>query len=235
MYEFKQFQKLKGQVNELTKTLTAEKAKSYYDNFGSKQDKQGFYENKPLKIMLNNANFKDANRIFEFGCGTGKFAKNLFENEISPTCTYVGQDISETMVKLANERLSSWVNRVNIKLSGSLKLKEEDNNFDRFVSTYVLDLLSDAQINEVLREAKRILTNEGKLCLVGISKGCNIRSKVVAFGWKQLFNIKPSLVGGCRPLEILKYIKESDWDIKFNQRVSAKSIASEILIATPNK
>ena len=45
----------------------------------------------------------------------------------------------------------------------------QDETVDVFVSTYVLDLLSEADVAEVLRLAGRILRPGGQLCLTGES------------------------------------------------------------------
>ena len=220
----------------IPKTLTPEQAEKYYDNFGAKQDSQGFYEDKPIGIMVQEGDFEKAEKIFEFGCGTGKKASELFTNKLSNSCTYTGQDISDTMVELAHKNLEEWKERVTVrKTDGSTTLPEGDNSFDRFYSTYVLDLLPVEKTKEILQEAKRVLRPEGKLCLVGITTGKNLRSKIVSKGWGFIFRLRPSLVGGCRPINLTKYINDSDWTILFHKKVTAKLIASEILIATPKK
>ncbi|GAC1566788.1 MAG: hypothetical protein NVS3B14_10770 [Ktedonobacteraceae bacterium] len=45
--------------------------------------------------------------------------------------------------------------------SGSLQLDASDSAFDRFVSTYVVDLLPSADIMTLLSEAHRLLTPDG--------------------------------------------------------------------------
>ncbi len=223
-------------MNKISKTLSTEQAKKYYDNFGAKQDSQGFYENKPIHILFKEGEFEKAQKIFEFGCGTGKKASELLDHIVPETCTYTGQDISDTMVELAHQNLEQWKERVTVrKTDGTTQLPEAENTFDRFYSTYVLDLLPPEKIQEVVQEAKRVLQPEGKLCLVGITKGKNIRSKIVSSGWTLIFKVHASTVGGCRPINLLDYVKESDWTIQFHTKVTAKLIASEILIASPKK
>lgn len=220
----------------MTKTLSPEQVKSYYDAFGKKQDSQGYYENKPIDIIVEEAAFKEASNIFELGCGTGKRAKELFKNTLNSTCEYTGQDISETMVVLSKENLDPWKERTSVRLSdGSMTLPDEDGTYDRVLSTYVLDLLPDEKIKEVLHEARRILKKNGQLCLVGITTGTNIRSKIVSTVWNIVFKLRPRTVGGCRPLNLTTYIVKSEWEIIYHRKVTAKLIPSEILIATPKK
>ena len=220
----------------MTKTLTPTQAKKYYDNFGAKQDSQGFYEDKPIGIVEQEALFEQATNVFDFGFATGKRSSDLFKTKLSETCKYTGQDISDTMITLAQEKMEPWKDRPQVRLTdGSTTLPEPDNTFDRFFSTYVLDLLPEQETKNILNEAKRVLEPNGMLCLVGITSGKNIRSKIVSGGWKLIFKLRPSVVGGCRPIDLTKFVLEPDWKILFHKKVTAKMVASEILIATPIK
>ena len=64
----------KGQV------LKHSAARAFYDRFGKKQDCQSFYEDPALDELIAHASFEDARSVFEFGCGTGKFAARILEN-----------------------------------------------------------------------------------------------------------------------------------------------------------
>ena len=59
--------------------FTPADARRFYDRFGSRQDTQGFYENPALDDLVKHANFERALSVLEFGCGTGSFARRLFE------------------------------------------------------------------------------------------------------------------------------------------------------------
>ena len=124
------------------RTLTLEEAKAYYDGFGAKQDSQSFYEGPAVKVMTDNSHFDRAASIFEFGCGTGRFAQELLTKHLSPDAKYRGIDISITMVQLATERLKSFGSRAMVtQTSDETAISLDDNSIDRFVSTYVFDLL----------------------------------------------------------------------------------------------
>ncbi len=101
------------------------------------------------------------------GCGTGRFAVHLLTSCLSPSATYTGIDLSETMVAIAQQQLS----------------------------TYVLDLLPKTYIHEAINEAHRVLIPKGKLCLVSLSNGINFSSRLVCAIWNDVFNRRASLVG----------------------------------------
>jgi ubiquinone/menaquinone biosynthesis C-methylase UbiE len=150
--------------------LSRQQAKKYYDKFGKKQDWQGFYEDIATNALVRNGELDSAVRVFEFGCGTGRFGQKLLENHLPSNARYVGIDISDTMIGLAKDRLARFGDRAEVhQVDGSPKIDFEAESFDRFVSTYVLDLLSIEDIQAVLQEAWRILTPGGLIGLTSLT------------------------------------------------------------------
>jgi len=214
--------------------LTRSAAKKYYDHFGKKQDSQGFYEDVALETLIAHANFEQAAKLFELGCGTGRFAHLLLTEHLSATAVYYGTDLSETMVGLAKERLVPFAARASVTLSdGSLQFPLPDHSVDRVVSNYVLDLLSEQDIEQVFSESRRILTPGGKLCLVSLTRGTTIGSRIVSSLWSTLFRMKASLVGGCRPIRLEEFLADDYWSLEFHDLVSRFGIPSEVVVASP--
>lgn len=208
-------------------------ARRFYDRFGAKQDWQSFYENHAVKDMIAHAAFEHAHSVFEFGFGTGRLAELLLSRHLPQDASYTGIDISSTMGGLARERLKPWQDRVTLHVSdGSTRRVAADNSFDRFVSTYVLDLMSEDSIKYVLGEAHRILKSKGKLCLVSLTRGDSPVNRVVTGIWNSLYSWRPNLVGGCRPIELRGYLGPSEWRIEHHATDSSYGISSEIVIAS---
>jgi ubiquinone/menaquinone biosynthesis C-methylase UbiE len=214
--------------------LTKDEARDFYNYFGSKQDTQGFYEDRALHDLIDHATFDQAKSIFEFGIGTGKFAEELLANHLPVNCRYSGVDISQTMLDLSTERLQSWSERVEVRLSdGSMQLPAPDGAFDRFVSNYVLDLLDGEDIPRLLEEARRILVQDGMLCLVSLAHGENLFGRGISSAWEFIHKVRPHLVGGCRPIELLDYLSEARWKIEYHHKIVSFGITSGILVARP--
>lgn len=72
--------------------LTPNEAKAFYDKFGSRQDSQSFYEAAALNRLIENGSFATAPSVFEFGCGTGRFALSLLQHHLSADAVYRGVD-----------------------------------------------------------------------------------------------------------------------------------------------
>lgn len=216
----------------MASTLTPEQAKAFYDRFGAKQDRQGFYENPARRDLIAQADFETAAAVFEFGCGTGDFAARLLAEHLPPRCAYTAVDISDTMVRLARARLAPWRDRARAdRSSGSTTLEAADGAFDRFVSTYVLDLLSDEDIRGLLAEAHRILAPGGRLCLAGLTHGAGPIASLVSGLWQAFFALRPALLGGCRPIALCGYLAPDRWRIEYRNVRTAFGISSEVVVA----
>ncbi len=217
----------------MKREFTAEEARKFYDRFGSKQDLQAFYENPAIEKLIAHADFEHARAVFELGFGTGKLAQQLLERYLPSDAIYSGIDISATMARLAGERLRSWENRATLKVGdASTGIDLPDSSFDRFVSTYVLDLLRPDDIRKIISEGYRILKPGGLLCLVSLTQGAGAWSRVVTGAWKALYRRNPRLVGGCRPVELLEHLMHDRWCINYHDTVSSFGISSEIVVAS---
>lgn len=216
--------------------LSHQDARRVYDRIGSFQDSQAFYEDRATELLLRQGDFGSAGAVFEFGCGTGRFARHLFEDFLSPSATYRGVDVSPRMVHLAQQRLAPYSKRAEVILTeGGAPSGEPPASCDRFVSSYVFDLLSEEDIRSVLGDARRMLCPGGSLCLVSLSTGTGPFSRAVSGAWSWIQAHRPSVVGGCRPLDLPPLLPESHWDIRFHQKVVAFAITSEVLVAQPRQ
>lgn len=215
-----------------SRMLTHEQARRVYDKIGKLQDTQAFYEDRATDILIAHARFEDARNVFEFGCGTGRFAAKLLSGRLSANAVYRGIDVSPTMIALARERLAAFADRASVRLvAGEPKLDEADGAYDRFLSTFVLDLLSEADIVAVLAEAHRILEPGGILAVTSLSKGSGFVSRTAARAWSAVHRLRPSLVGGCRPLDLEAYLAPDRWRILTLERLAPYGIPSEAVVA----
>jgi len=213
-------------------TLTHQEARQTYDRIGSLQDSQGFYEDRATELVLLHGNFTSAESVFEFGFGTGRFALRLFDEYLSDTASYRAVDVSPKMLRLAQTRLAPYSSRAEVILTeGCPPVDEPTEHYDRFVSNYVFDLLSHEDIRAVLREAHRMLRPDGLLCLSGLSTGIGFTSQIVAgvVSWIQAHS--PSLIGGCRPVDLLPFLPMSEWQVQHHSKVVAFGVPSEVVVA----
>jgi len=213
-------------------TLPRAAVRTFYDRFGSKQDAQRFYEDAALGDLFAHAAFESAESVYEFGCGTGRIAAELLEHRLPQRASYTGVDISGTMVALARRRVAPFGARAAVReIDGSDPFSECAARVDRILSTYVLDLLPEDEIASFIAKAAQHLNRGGKLAIVSLTFGDALLSRIVSGGWRALFRIAPSVVGGCRPLHLTRFL--SQWRIEHQAVITSWGIASEVIVASP--
>jgi len=215
--------------------LSSEDVRRVYDHIGVLQDTQAFYEDQAAELLLSFGDFSVAEAVFEFGCGTGRFARKMLKDFLSPEATYRAVDLSPRMVRLARKRLEPYSERASVRLSeGGPPDGEPPDFYDRFVSNYVFDLLPEDRIHAVLRSARRMLRPDGLLCLTVVSTGVGPVSRAVARAWTRIHARRPALLGGCRPIDLLPLLPTSDWEVVFYRKLVAFAITSEVVVAEPS-
>ena len=213
-------------------TLSHAQARQFYDEFGAKQDKQGWYEDPATDALTAVGRFETAASLLEFGCGTGRLAAALLTARLPQECHYLGLDASTTMCGLARQRLQGWSQRVEVQQTdGSMQLPLAAASVDRILTTYVLDLLSAQDIAAFLSEAHRVLNSTGLLCTVGLTPGERGVSRWVTALWRRIHRSNPARVGGCRPLRLAEMLPQDQWRIVHREVVVAWGLASEVLVA----
>ncbi len=210
--------------------LTHDEARRCYDRLGRLLDWQGF-DVAALRDVIDHGDFADAHAVLEFGCGTGWLAARLLAERLPPDATYLGLDVSARMVKLAGRRLAPWRDRARVvQTDGRMTLDVPSASRDRFVSTYVLDLLTTDDIDALLDEAHRVLRPGGLLCLASLTHGERGLSHGIERVWTAVHARWPKLVGGCRPIELADFVG-ARWEIRHRRRLTAFGVPSEVLIA----
>jgi ubiquinone/menaquinone biosynthesis C-methylase UbiE len=214
------------------RTLTHEEARRLYDRIGSRQDTQAFYEDRANDQLVRHAKLGKASSVFEFGCGTGRFAHRLLSEHLSPDALYCGFDLSPTMVRLAQQRLAPFGPRAEVVLTdGKLPIDRPSESIDRFLSTFVFDLLSEEDIEGVVHEAHRMLKPGGLICLSSLSTGSGAASRVIAAVWSRIHALHPALVGGCRPLDLLAHLPSAQWQVHQHGRLAPFGLPSDAVVA----
>ena len=213
--------------------LDAAGSRRFYDRIGRLQDTQRFYEDPSVRRLVELADFERSEAVFELGCGTGSLAADLLETSLPASATYLGVDVSPKMVSLAASRLAEWSSRASAQQlePPAVVLPGEDGAFDRFVATYVFDLLSSDDAQALLAEAARLLAPGGLLALVSLTHGTTAASRAICSTWNAVALRWPSLVGGCRPIELRDLVTGPQWDVEHVEVVVRFGVASEVLVA----
>lgn len=214
------------------RTLSHDEAKRVYDFVGRKLDSQSFYEDRATDELIRLGGFGTARSVFEFGFGTGRFAARLLRDHLPDDATYRGVDLSSTMARVARDRLQPFEGRVELlETKGEPPTEQPSESCDRFVSTFVLDLLSEEDIRGVIREAHRMLQPSGLLCIASLSTGSTFVSRLVASLWSGIHRLRPQLVAGCRPIQLAPFLPDSDWNIVHHVQLTPFALPAEVFVA----
>jgi SAM-dependent methyltransferase len=212
--------------------LTPERAARVYDRIGRLQDWQRLYEGPAIADLLASADFEHAEAVFELGCGTGGLAARLLTDHLPPSASYVGVDVSAKMIQLAAPRLQRFGDRARVRrIDGNPPLPAPSATFDRFVAVYVFDLLAEPLARALLDEAKRLLRPSGRLCLVSLTHGTTVPSRLLCSLWDRASRLAPAMVGGCRPIDLMGLLE--GWQIEHAETTVAWAVASQIVVAAP--
>jgi SAM-dependent methyltransferase len=219
--------------------ISPEQAKRFYDRFGARQDRQGWFEDQAVARMVDWGDFGDAGEVFELGFGTGRLAETLFRSELTSRCRYTGMELSTTMFNLATARLEPWADRVRLFLVDGSSPGDTGlagfatDGFDRFVATYVLDLMDRERILEVMEEAWRVLQAGGLFCITSLTCGHTPGTRLVSWLWSRIQAIAAERVGGCRPISPVTLLGSCPraWNILHTGIVCRFGVCSEVVVA----
>ena len=217
----------------MTRTFTPEQARRYYERNAHKQDAQGWYEDAALGRLIELGDFGTASDVFEAGCGTGKLAELLLRHHLPAHATYIGVDISPAMLARAGARLKKYTPRAKLRPGDvSLGLTSPDESADRIIATYLFDLLSPSHSKNLLSEMHRALRPGGLICLAGLTPESDDGDMtIISQLWALIQRRWPWIVGGCRPVQMLPLLGETEWKVVAHETVAPRGLASEILIA----
>jgi phospholipid N-methyltransferase len=207
------------------------------------------FEEKAVASMLEHCDLHPGQVVVEIGPGSGALAEQILhritnDGAISNRPQYYGVDVSETMHHLAKKRLQSYIDR------GSAVVEKTDATHDyvdfvsvpvdRFVVSYVFDLLDSKEIERMLAIMKnKLRTNEdgsasgdAKICVVNFTYGYDPISRVVTNIWQMIYYVLGGgLFGGCRPLDMIKYLTpESGLTQQFLGMLHQYGMPSQIVV-----
>ncbi len=222
-----------ARVIEIRPMLTRDQARQVYDRWGARQDSQSRYEELPLGHLIRQGAFREAEFVLELGCGTGAFARQLLEEHLPASARYLGLDLSRTMIELTRRRIAKFGARAQAVLTdGSMSFPVADSSCDRIVANYVLDLLSEHDLEGFVQESHRALSAQGRLCMANLTHGTTFPSRLVSAAWGLVQRLAPRLVGGCRPLDARRFLDPHRWHLEFDRIVVAACIPSQVIVAS---
>ncbi len=214
----------------MTRTIDKTQARRFYDAFGRKQDAQAFYEDVAVNKLLEAVDLTRTRHLVEIGCGTGRLAERLLTSVLPRDARYTGIDISDTMIRLARDRVSPFADRARLVRQDASEA-DIPADADALISCYVLDILSEADIRALLDRIADATGPPCRLGLVSLTPGDSPMTRAISSAWSLIHRLRPLTVGGCRPLRLAPLIDPARWSIQHHSLTRAFGLCSEIIVA----
>ena len=184
-------------------------------------------EDKAAHRLLELAEIRNGSRVLEVAVGTGRlFADIVRFNANGHT---EGVELSRDMLEKARLRMGreSGGASYHLQEANAYKLPFEDNGFDYLFNAYLLDLLPEQDFPRILKEFHRVLKPGSRLATASFSFG----NRPVHRIWYRLAQSVPSLLTGCRPIELTQPLQQAGFEIIHQEEVSQNTFPSAVVIA----
>jgi ubiquinone/menaquinone biosynthesis C-methylase UbiE len=205
--------------------LSTPAAQRFYDRIGHRYDWFEFYEAKAKERAHQALDLAQDQKVLSVGVGTGKGLSRIIR-DISPEGIGFGLDISPVMVCLTKERTSAPVCLADARL-----LPYRSHSFDRIFAAYVLDLLPQIDLEDLLVGFQRVLKSSGIMVIITLTEGVDRSSRALVAAWKGLFALNPALCGGCRPLQLAEIVKRIGFEQVEREVIVQMAVPSEVVRA----
>ena len=181
-------------------------------------------ERNARRRCLELAAIRDGEDVLEVAVGTGlAFAEILAAN---PSGRNEGIDLTPAMLARAERKAArSGTDNYRLQVGDAYQLDFPDDSFDVLVNNYMFDLLPEADFPLVLAEFRRVLRSGGRLAMVNMTLGeCWYNGL-----WPRLYALNPALLGGCRGVSLLPFLRERGFERTTREYLSQMTFPSEVV------
>lgn len=207
----------------IEQTISRAAARRVYDELGVGLDRAERLEGRAKALALELLDVEPGQRALHVGVGTGTQHAAL-RAAAGPRGLVVGCDLSRRMLEI------TWGRAPTPLCEGdAARLPFADRSFDRLFSAYMLDLIPLAEIPAVLAEFRRVLRPGGRLALVSLTEGVDLRSRLFVAGWKLVYRLDPQRLGGCRPLRLADPLADAGFTVQ-RHVVVQRGFPSEVAV-----
>jgi ubiquinone/menaquinone biosynthesis C-methylase UbiE len=214
-------------------TRTKRQSKDSYNRISGWYDLlEGWGEEASVDQGLHMLNLREGERVLEIGPGPGKALLDLARMAGESGKVY-GIDISASMLQLCRRRLerAHLRDRAELILGDGARLPFRTGSFDALFMSFVLELFDTLEIPVVLAEGRRVLKEEGRICVVSLSKSGGRKQLRDLYEWGH--RAFPSLLD-CRPIFVQDSLEEADLRILDWACDSLWGLPVEIVLARPS-
>ena len=215
--------------NVLRVRRTKAQAKKSYDRISHFYDFfAGGFESKYRNLALQQLNIETGEIVLEIGFGTGHCLMEIAKSVGKEGKVY-GVDISSGMLEVTKKRLekAGLSDRVELFRGDARKMPYADNRFDSVFMSFTLELFDTPEIQNILKEIRRILKPNGKLGVASMSKEGDKSLIMRLYEWAHK---KISNFVDCRPIYVEESLKEAGFTIAQRKKMRSMGLTIEIVL-----
>ncbi len=172
------------------------------------------------------AEITDGQTILEVAVGTGLAFYEIVKR--NPNGRNMGIDLSKGMLKKAEQRLRKILTtNFALRIGTAFDLDIEDESIDLLMNNYMFDLISFADMDDVLKEFRRVLKPKGRLVLVNMTQGNGFGSQL----YELVYKMSPKTMGGCRGVTLSGKLKQHGFRVEAREYYRQMLFPSEVIRA----
>ena len=209
-----------------------ETSKAYYDHLSRWYDLlAGQAEKKCKELGLELLNAHPGETILEIGFGTGHCLQSLARS-VGNTGEVHGVDLSSGMLQVAQSRLqeAGLADKVELRQGDALQLPYENEFFDALFMSFTLELFAIREIPILLKECKRVLNNQGRMCIVSMGKRDKEGLMIKLYQWAH--QKWPAYID-CRPIDARSELEQAAFHIEQLVQMSLYGLPVDLILARP--
>jgi len=201
-----------------------------YDRLSRWYDMLSGFGEKRIKLYgLQKLNVQPGECILDIGCGTGDMLV-MMGSSVGVTGRAYGIDLSPGMLNVAKSRVrsSGISNRILLMQGDGLALPFTHHKVDAIFMSFTLELFDALEIKEVLRSAKNVLNQTGRVCILYLSERAQPSLTEKLYVW--MHQQWPALID-CRPIQLLKTLQDEGFRVIDSGFLSMWGLVVEVVVA----
>lgn len=183
-----------------------------YDRMGKWYDLMAGRSEKQLRRAgLCHLNALHGETILEIGFGTGHSLLEIAE-AVGNTGKVCGIDVSRRMLEIAQARTfaAGYGGRIELQCTDAITLPYAENTFDGLFMSFVLEVIELSKIGQFLKECRRVIKTDGRMCIVSMSTEGKRRTMMKLYEWAH--TKFPNTVD-CRPINAGELIRAAGFGV----------------------